>query len=232
MLWARPDAWGHQPRAAAPRAGWAGGDPAQPLCPHSPDLHEERDGVEAENLHAVHGVPGQDVQRPCATLHNLFHLHSILPGNKSSARALTRWGTATCSVGTGYPQRQAFWVWGARLCWEQGAEVRTHRVGLLCAGGRVSLGVLVSLDQQLHQAGDDSGLLQRGMVGRTQGQVADQAYGSLEERRRKEQFVSTVDENGVCSPRDPMAAPLPVCPTPAPLWCRLTQLFPLPWIPS
>lgn len=62
----------------------------------------------------------------------------------------------------------------------------THRVGLLCASSCVSLGVLVSLDQQLHQAGDDSSLLQRGMVGRTQGQVADQAYGSLEERRRKE----------------------------------------------
>lgn len=57
----------------------------------------------------------------------------------------------------------------------------THRVGLLCAGGRVSLGVLVSLDQQLDQAGDDGGLLQRGMVGWTQSQVADQAYGSLEE---------------------------------------------------
>lgn len=76
----------------------------------------------------------------------------------------------------------------------------THRVRLLCAGGHVSLGVLVSLDQQLDQAGDDGGLLQRGMVGRTQGQVADQAYGSLEERRRKERFVSAVDQNSMCSP--------------------------------
>lgn len=61
----------------------------------------------------------------------------------------------------------------------------THRVGLLCASSCVSLGVLVSLDQQLHQAGDDGGLLQRGVVGRTQSQVTDQAYGSLEERRRR-----------------------------------------------
>lgn len=58
----------------------------------------------------------------------------------------------------------------------------THRVGLLRAGCYVPLGILVSLDQQLDQARDDGSLLERGMVGRAQGQVADQAYGSLEER--------------------------------------------------
>lgn len=51
----------------------------------------------------------------------------------------------------------------------------------------MSLGILVSLDQQLDQAGDDCSLLQRGMVGWTQGQVADQAYGSLEESRRRKE---------------------------------------------
>lgn len=86
-------------------------------------------------------------------------------------------------MGTGYPQGQAGF-WGARPCWEQGKG--THCVGLLCASSCVSLGILVSLDQQLDQAGDDCSLLQRGMVGWTQGQVADQAYGSLERRRRKE----------------------------------------------
>lgn len=126
-------------------------------------------------------------------------------------------------MGTGYPQGQAGF-WGARLCWEQGKGLGTHRVGLLCASGRVSLGVLVSLDQQLDQAGDDGGLLQWGVVGRTQGQVADQAYGSLEEGRRKEPFVSTVDQSSTCSPRDPLAAP--IRPTPSPSWCRLTPLLP------
>lgn len=102
-----------------------------------------------------------------------------------------------------------------------GKGVLAHCVGLLCASSCVSLGVLVSLDQQLDQAGDDSSLLQRGVVGRTQGQVADQAYGSLGERRkrRKEPFVSTVHQDSVCSPRDPLAAPLPIYPTPSPLWC-------------
>lgn len=56
----------------------------------------------------------------------------------------------------------------------------THRVGLLCAGCHVTLRILVSLHQQLHQAWDDGRLLQRAMVGRAQGQVADQPNGGLQ----------------------------------------------------
>lgn len=63
-------------------------------------------------------------------------------------------------------------------------DTGTHCVGLLCASCCMPLGILVSLDQQLDQAGDDSSLLERGMVGRAQRQVADQTYGSLGERRR------------------------------------------------
>lgn len=94
----------------------------------------------------------------------------------------------------------------------------THRVGLLCAGCYVPLGVLVSLDQQLDQAGDDGGLLERGMVGRAQGQVADQADGSLQERGGGRSDVSTVDQNSACAPRDPPAGPPSPCPAhPIPL---------------
>lgn len=55
----------------------------------------------------------------------------------------------------------------------------TYRVGLLCARSHVALGILVGLDQQLDEAGNDRGLLQWGMVGRAQGQVPDQADGCL-----------------------------------------------------
>lgn len=43
----------------------------------------------------------------------------------------------------------------------------------------MALGILVGLDQQLDQAGDDRSLLQWGMVGWAQGQVPDQANGCL-----------------------------------------------------
>lgn len=58
-----------------------------------------------------------------------------------------------------------------------------YRVGLLCARSHVALGILVSLDQQLDEAGDDRGLLQRGMVCWAQGQVPDQANGCLMRKR-------------------------------------------------
>lgn len=54
-----------------------------------------------------------------------------------------------------------------------------YRVGLLGACGHMSLGILVGLDQQLNKAGNDGSLLQRGMVGRAQGQIPDQADGCL-----------------------------------------------------
>lgn len=77
------------------------------------------------------------------------------------------------------------------------------------------LGILVSLDQQLDQAGDDGRLLERGMVGRAQGQVADQADGSLAERRGEgeicpdrglEQRVLPMGPAGPPSHRIPSAA--------------------------
>lgn len=55
----------------------------------------------------------------------------------------------------------------------------TYRVGLLCACSHVALGILVGLDQQLDEAGNDRCLLQWGMVGWAQGQIPDQADGCL-----------------------------------------------------
>lgn len=43
----------------------------------------------------------------------------------------------------------------------------------------MALGILVGLDQQLDEAGNDRGLLQRGMVGWAQSQVPDQADSCL-----------------------------------------------------
>lgn len=118
MMWSdtrMPPAERRGPLAPAPRgcASHAGGGKVQPPCPPAPDLHEERDGVEAEDLHAVHGVPGQDVQCPRAPLHDLFHLHSVLPGDKRSAGALkqpvcpTPGHETTLSVVASYPPRTA-----------------------------------------------------------------------------------------------------------------------------
>ena len=53
-----------------------------------------------------------------------------------------------------------------------------HLVGLL-ARGAVSLRVLVSLEQQVDQAWDGSGLSQRRLIGRAQCQVPDQAHRRL-----------------------------------------------------
>lgn len=63
----------------------------------------------------------------------------------------------------------------------------TIRVGLLGACSHMALGVLVGLDQQLDEAGNDRGLLQRGMVGWAQSQVPDQANSCL---ARKEAVMS------------------------------------------
>lgn len=54
-----------------------------------------------------------------------------------------------------------------------------YRIGLLGACSYMSLGILVGLDQQLDEAGNDGGLLQRGMVGWAQSQVPDQADSCL-----------------------------------------------------
>lgn len=94
----------------------------------------------------------------------------------------------------------------------------------------MSLGVLVSLDQQLHQAGDDSSLLQWGVVGRTQGQVADQPDGSLEGEEE--------EEGGIClgcgleqhvSPKSPTGWSPPHLSHPIPSGAGWLS-FPPPWI--
>lgn len=47
----------------------------------------------------------------------------------------------------------------------------------------MSLGILVGLDQQLNEAGNDRGLLQRGMIGGAQSQVPDQADSCLARKK-------------------------------------------------
>lgn len=68
----------------------------------------------------------------------------------------------------------------------------THRVGLLCACSHVALGILMGLDQQLDEAGDDGCFLQWGMVGRAQGQVPDQANGCLARKGSTIRVISYV----------------------------------------
>lgn len=157
-------------------------------CPLAPThLHKQGDGVESENFHTVHGVPGKDVQGPGAALHNLLHPYAILQERK---------GMMTGGPTPPHEANSSRWSLGAGLsCCSPSPEVLysvyrghpkpgllcrlTHRVGLLCACSHMALGILVGLDQQLDQAGDDRGLLQWGMVGWAQGQVPDQANGCL-----------------------------------------------------
>ena len=56
--------------------------------PAQTHLHEQGDGVEPEDLHAVHGVPGEDVQGSSAALLNRLHPHAIL-------HKRGHWGMAT-----------------------------------------------------------------------------------------------------------------------------------------
>ena len=57
---------------------------------------KQGDGVESEDLHAVHGIPGKDVQGSSAAFHNLLHPHTIL-------HEKSHWGIATVSLGSGHP---------------------------------------------------------------------------------------------------------------------------------
>ena len=59
-------------------------------------LHKQGDGVESEDLHAVHGIPGKDVQGSSAAFHNLLHPHTVL-------HEKSHWGIATVSLGSGKP---------------------------------------------------------------------------------------------------------------------------------
>lgn len=68
----------------------------------------------------------------------------------------------------------------------------THRVGLLCARSHVALGILMGLDQQLDEAGNDCCLLQWGMVGWAQGQIPDQANGCLARKGTTIRVISWV----------------------------------------
>lgn len=72
----------------------------------------------------------------------------------------------------------------------QGGRRLTYRVGLLRASSHMALGVLVGLDQQLDEAGDDRCLLQWGMVGWAQGQIPDQADGCLVRKRKTIRGIS------------------------------------------
>lgn len=68
----------------------------------------------------------------------------------------------------------------------------TYCVGLLCACRHVALGILVRLDQQLDEAGNDRCFLQWGMVGWAQGQIPDQADGCLARKRTTIRGISWV----------------------------------------
>lgn len=41
-------------------------------------LDKQGNGVEPEDLHAVHGIPGEDVEGSGAALNDLLHSHAIL----------------------------------------------------------------------------------------------------------------------------------------------------------
>lgn len=71
------------PPAVGISRGWGWG----PLLPRT-HLHKQGDGVKPEDLHAVHGIPGQDVQGPSAALHDLLHPHTVLHQKR-------QWGMVT-----------------------------------------------------------------------------------------------------------------------------------------
>lgn len=205
------------PPAVGISRGWGWG----PLLPRT-HLHKQGDGVEPEDLHAVHGIPGQDVQGPSAALHDLLHPHTVLHQKR-------QWGMVTGGPWT-WPHthtlpttlRQPHWsvkwtCFGCSLLPHMCSCVHTHsrrghpdprhpdpgegghrhrqltdRVGLLCACRHVALGILVGLDQQLDEAGNDCCLLQWGMVGWAQSQIPDQADGCLA-RQQSGEFLGCLE---------------------------------------
>lgn len=74
--------------------------------------------------------------------------------------------------------------------------VVTDLVRLLRTGG-VSLGVLVSLQQQVDQSGDGSSIPQWGLIDWAQGQVTDQTNRGLWEREGRRVERSCMEKSSI-----------------------------------
>lgn len=80
--------------------------------------------------------------------------------------------------------------------------VTHHKLLLVASHAGAPLGVLVSPDQQLDQAGNGALLTQSTVVGRAEGQVADETDGGLEWEENQSQPVSKKKTNSVVGKRD------------------------------
>ena len=80
-------------------------------------LDKEWNGVESSDDDSVVHIPGQDVERPCASLHNLLHAHALLREGRTNVRgtAYQQERGSTCGPfgGFGAPQTAA----GFLPCW-------------------------------------------------------------------------------------------------------------------
>lgn len=148
-------------------------------------LHKQRDGLQVGDLCSVDGISGQDVQRSRAALHNLLHPHAVLTtdmketgvtdssqGHRKDTQTFTPQGSVNPSMLLG---------WGGPPSTPREADGQgesSHLVRLR-VGGTVFLGVLVSFEQQVDQAGNGSGIPQGGLVLRAEGQVTDQTDHGL-----------------------------------------------------
>lgn len=93
LLMLGPDCLKHSRFSSGVKQGLGETSPAHLPQTH---LHKQGDGVESEDLHAVHGIPGKDVQGSSAAFHNLLHPHTVL-------HEKSHWGIATVSLGSGHP---------------------------------------------------------------------------------------------------------------------------------
>lgn len=145
-----------------------GGNLSLPTCPRLTCTNRGM-GAESEDLHAVHGIPGEDVQGSSEPSTISSILTPIL--HKRS-----HWSIATVSLGSGHPlpgHWQTSLVLGVGLSrnlpppvTHSCADTLTQKaarlsgravtgpsssltVGLLCASSHMALGILVGLDQQL-----------------------------------------------------------------------------------
>lgn len=46
------------------------------------NLHKQWDGIQISDQGSISRISGQDMQRSCATFHNLLHSHTILRENE------------------------------------------------------------------------------------------------------------------------------------------------------
>lgn len=65
-------AWPHIPNPSG-----VSGD-RSPAGLYRTHLDKQGNGVEPEDFHAVHGIPGEDVQGSGAALHDLLHPYTVL----------------------------------------------------------------------------------------------------------------------------------------------------------